>query len=282
MRMQVKECEHDGMTVYNEKRVRKFNNRELESVQQANSAKSKESSHIISFSEYCYSEFEIIRRLARVSDDQLIDSFEPQINLEVIRKFINAASAGKSGMQIVATHDKKFLIKEIDKVEKYVLCNFVDKYTSHLMANPRSTFAKIYGLYSLRIPRVQKVYFIVMQNLEMFNPKHILFRYDLKFSEQNRRKIDTIHDVAFVQDYLLQKDVTVDELFGEFQFEPMSKERVSNLGKEDNAFGMPRMQNREQDEFIRKTLAEKSSFNARVNASCYKRNGVSSFEQRMN
>ena len=52
-----------------------------------------------------------------------------------------------------------------------------------------------------------------MQNLDVFPDEKIVFKYDLKFSEVNRKHLDNIQDVYFIQEYLVNQDRTMLELF---------------------------------------------------------------------
>ena len=48
-------------------------------------------------------------------------SFDPEKNHRIFKTMTGAEKkqgAGKSGKQILMTHDKKFIVKEIDKEEK--------------------------------------------------------------------------------------------------------------------------------------------------------------------
>jgi len=45
-----------------------------------------------------------------------------------------------------------------------------------------------------------------MQNLEPFPSNSVIFRYDLKFSEVNRKHVDTETDLQVIQDFLISKD----------------------------------------------------------------------------
>ena len=76
----------------------------------------------------------------------------------------------------------------------------------HLEANPSCIFARIFGVFCLRIEHVSKYYFIIMQNLEPFPSKSVLFRYDLKFSEVNRKHVDAEADLHVIHDFLISKD----------------------------------------------------------------------------
>lgn len=104
------------------------------------------------------------------------------------------------------THDKRFIVKEIDKEEKEQIVNISIKYLKHLEANPTSILARIFGVFCLRIENVSKYYFIIMQNLEPFPSRSVIFRYDLKFSEVNRKHVDTETDLQVIQDFLISKD----------------------------------------------------------------------------
>jgi len=60
------------------------------------------------------------------------------------------------------THDKRFLVKEIDRNEKTNLIKFSEYYCEYIEGNEKSLLARIYGLFSLKLPQISKVYFIIM------------------------------------------------------------------------------------------------------------------------
>lgn len=66
-----------------------------------------------------------------------------------------------------------------------------------------SILAKIYGLFCFRIEGLNKFYFIVMQNLDYFPEDSVIFRYDLKFSEVNRKHVNAATDLVIINDYLM-------------------------------------------------------------------------------
>ena len=78
-------------------------------------------------------------------------------------------SAGKSGKSVIMTRDKKFILKEIDPGEKTTLIEISQHYLEFLVENPKTLIAKIYGIFSLKLPNINKVNFIVMQNIDSFS-----------------------------------------------------------------------------------------------------------------
>jgi len=50
------------------------------------------------------------------------------------------------------THDKRFLVKEIDSFEKNTLIKFSEYYSEYIEGNEKSLLARIYGLFSLKLP----------------------------------------------------------------------------------------------------------------------------------
>ena len=65
-------------------------------------------------------------------------------------------------MQVIPTFDKKFIFKEIDKIEKYELLNFCNKYFEYLKINKQSLMAKIFGMFSIKLQNQNKKYYILM------------------------------------------------------------------------------------------------------------------------
>jgi len=49
------------------------------------------------------------------------------------------------------TFDKKFIIKEIDSIEKGYLLRISSHYKTFIEDNPKTVLAKIYGLFSLKM-----------------------------------------------------------------------------------------------------------------------------------
>ena len=93
-----------------------------------------------------------------------------------------------------------------------MLIKIAEKYTEYLHDNPLSLLSKIYGLFSLKMPQINKVYFIVMHNFDIFSEQKVVFRYDLKFSEVNRKHVETANDLMFIHKYLISKDAKYTEL----------------------------------------------------------------------
>lgn len=142
-----------------------------------------------------------------MKNEDFTRSFDPEKNHKIFKKQINEKGAGKSGKQILMTHDKRFIVKEIDKEEKDQVVNISKKYQEHLEGNADGCiFARIYGVFCLRIENVSKYYFIIMQNLEPFPSHSVVFRYDLKFSEVNRKHVDAEADLQVIHDFLISKD----------------------------------------------------------------------------
>ena len=88
-------------------------------------------------------------------------------------------------------------------------------YAFHLVESKSSLMARIYGVFSLKLPNINKVYFIVMHSLDFCQDQKVVFRYDLKFSEVNRTHINTEQDLAFIQEYLVNKDSAYMELINQ-------------------------------------------------------------------
>ncbi len=141
----------------------------------------------LSFHEYHYISFSKIREKSKVTDSIISSSFSVDENQNVFEREINKKQAGRSGKQIIFTYDKKFILKEVDQMEKQYLLNIAEEYSEYLSDNESTLLARIYGLFSVRLRRgEEKMYFMIMQNLDSFPKGSVIFKYDLKFSEFNR------------------------------------------------------------------------------------------------
>jgi hypothetical protein len=72
----------------------------------------------IRIDEYQSEPFAKIRQLSGLKNEDIILSFDPEKNHRIFKKQLNEKGAGKSGKQILMTHDKRFIVKEIDSLEK--------------------------------------------------------------------------------------------------------------------------------------------------------------------
>ena len=76
---------------------------------------------ILKMKEYYFNGFENIRKLSSLKNEDFIKSFDPRLNHKIFKNQLDTKSAGKSGKSIIMTHDKKFILKEIEMCEKRTL-----------------------------------------------------------------------------------------------------------------------------------------------------------------
>jgi 1-phosphatidylinositol-4-phosphate 5-kinase len=122
----------------------------------------------LKFKEYHYKGFDQIRKASMICNEEFIKSFDPSLNHKIFKKQLSNKTAGKSGKSIIMTHDKKFILKEIEVAEKHTLCKNAEKYVEFITENSNTLLARIYGLFSLKLPHINKVHFIIMQNFDFF------------------------------------------------------------------------------------------------------------------
>lgn len=63
-----------------------------------------------------------------IQHTKIIDSFELDDNLELIKNSLSLKFAGRSGKQVMQTADKNFIIKEIGTQDKHSLINLSENY----------------------------------------------------------------------------------------------------------------------------------------------------------
>ena len=51
-----------------------------------------------------------------------------------------------------------------------------------------------------------------MHNFDFFSEQKVVFRHDLKFSEVNRKHVETANVLIFIQKYLISKDAKFTDL----------------------------------------------------------------------
>lgn len=109
--------------------------------------------------------FQNIRCLHSFKRELFIDSLLPYYNQRTLSKSFEKTAA-KGGKPLIKTHDKRFLIKEVNKEEKDTFLRLLPKYHQHLKKNPKSILAKILGIYSIKIEGKDKVYQILMESVD--------------------------------------------------------------------------------------------------------------------
>jgi len=145
----------------------------------------------------------------------LYESLNPKSNKKILEKSFEKTSA-KGGKPLIKTHDKRFLIKEVSEEERDFFLTLVKNYHGHLNSNPRSLLAKIYGCFSVKVNNKNKVYHILMENLDPLDDDFILFKYDMKFSTVNRKEIkDKYSTIRAIKNTILKQIPWANELFVE-------------------------------------------------------------------
>jgi len=73
-------------------------------------------------------------------------------------------SQGKSGSFFFFSHDKQFLIKTMTDSELETFQQFFKAFYHHLMNNPGSLIARIYGIFTVKMEDIAPVHLILMGN----------------------------------------------------------------------------------------------------------------------
>ena len=162
--------------------------------------------------EYASALFQNIRTVNSLSDQSLYNSLNPRANKKILMKSFEKTSA-KGGKPLIKTHDKRFLIKEISEGERDFFLSLVKDYHHHLNINPRSLLAKIYGCFAIRVNNKNKVYHILMENLDPIDDDFILFKYDMKFSTVNRKEISSNAQIRSIKKTFMKQMPWASELF---------------------------------------------------------------------
>ncbi|KAG5651826.1 hypothetical protein H0H81_007258 [Sphagnurus paluster] len=107
--------------------------------------------------------------------------------LSLTSKYIlsELGSPGKSGSFFYFSRDYRFIIKTIHHAEHSYLLRILPQYYAHVQANPHTLLSRFYGLHRVKLPRGQKIHFVIMNNI--FPPhRDIHETYDLKGSTVGR------------------------------------------------------------------------------------------------
>lgn len=145
--------------------------------------------HHFKFKEYSRSEFADIRCMFGLEDASLVNSIcggggDPKL----VQLNSNSRSFGsKFGQQFLFTsHDGRFVVKTMNKVEAHFLLEILGRYRAHLKARPGTLLPRFLGMYRVKLHHLQAVvYFVVMGSV--YNLRDSTQRvFDLKGSTLGR------------------------------------------------------------------------------------------------
>lgn len=138
--------------------------------------------------DYCPRIFRILHKADNNIDEVIATSLSPFLNIDGLKEM--KKSQGKSGSFFFFTSNNKFLIKTITNEELDTLLNgFMEKYYIHIINNPDSLLARLYGLYTITIKGISQVNIVLMQNINSLgnNHKSLYKIFDLKGSLVERK-----------------------------------------------------------------------------------------------
>ena len=138
--------------------------------------------------DYCPRIFRILHKADNNIDEIIANSLTPFHNIDGLKEM--KKSQGKSGSFFFFTNNNKFLIKTITNEELNTLLNgFMENYYIHIINNPDSLLARLYGIYTITIRGISQVNIVLMQNINSLGNNHkSLYRvFDLKGSLVERK-----------------------------------------------------------------------------------------------
>ena len=182
----------------------------------------------IEITEYAPEVFFSLRKLEKINNEEMKESFLPQKNLKGIKE-----SEGKSGSFFISTDDNKYMIKTLKKEEfELIRLTFLIKYINYLKENPESLICRIYGMYKLKMEKGKNVFIIIMKNLIGDLKDNIICQYDLKGSTLNRK---SNFDPQIV-DKKVMKDLNFDEFEIALLFSENNSNKIREIVKKDSEF----------------------------------------------
>ena len=182
----------------------------------------------IEITEYAPEIFFSLRKLEKIKNEEMIQSFLPQKNLKGIKE-----SDGKSGSFFISTDDNKYMIKTLKYKEfELIRLTFLTKYINYLKENPESLICRIYGMYKLKMEKGKNILIIIMRNLIGDLKDNIICQYDLKGSTLNRK---SNFDPQIV-DKKVMKDLNFDEFEIALLFSENNSKKIREITKKDSEF----------------------------------------------
>ena len=140
--------------------------------------------HVI-VKQYAPKTFQSIRKLSGITDEAMIESLDPSLNIKQIQ---NAGEgAGASGSFFFFTKDRNFILKTMSMKEIEHLLRVLPEYYEHLDTIKDSVLAKVFGIFTIRIDKFEPIHVMIMQNsLPKIQNAEINYLFDMKGSSINR------------------------------------------------------------------------------------------------
>ena len=137
--------------------------------------------------EYAPQKFQDIREMDKIDRKIIKISLSAKRNRD--QAFQAGESQGKSGSFFFFSHDRRFIFKTMNDGELQVMLEALPDYHDHLMKNPHSLLARIYGMYKVKMEDIVPVNLLVMANTNRCQSSTLIMNiYDLKGSVINRER----------------------------------------------------------------------------------------------
>ena len=187
--------------------------------------------------------FNWIRRQDDVTNDDIIKSLNPNDNREMA--FKAGEGSGKSGSFFFFSHDRNFIIKTMTNGEYETFVKWFKSYLLHLMKNKDSLFARIFGIFSVKIEKLEPVHLIMMHNTiqskfllsyyidPMWKEIKLKYLFDLKGSLINR---ETKLNMRKHKPGMTLKDINLLTIRKEenlLKFSPQDREKINDILEKD-------------------------------------------------
>ena len=128
--------------------------------------------------EYGKEYFDRIKEVCGIKDKDLLNSF---CAMTVFSSFKSQNTGGRSGAFLMMTPDERFVIKVINRNERYLMLDILPSYAQRICNFTESKIVRIFGLFKIRST---KHCFIIMENLVPCRKNALIF--DLKGSIEDR------------------------------------------------------------------------------------------------
>ena len=148
------------------------------------------------------------------STDCLHASLSPKFNRDMV--FKAGEGAGRSGSFFFFSHDRKFIIKTMTKGELDLFLKIQPRLSEHHKKTPRSLLCKIFGVFTVKMSKVDAVHIMLMENtMRLKDPDRLKHVFDLKGSRVDRKvkgqcsPSTTLKDINFIMAAKASKNFTL-------------------------------------------------------------------------
>ena len=184
--------------------------------------------------------FHHIRRIDKISIDDILSSLNPLNNIKKIKEM--KVSGGRGNNSLICTWDKKIIVKTIDDNEREIMTDKMIVDYHCLMKEEKSILSRIYGIFKIELKDKGSINVIVQKNMEELPLNTKILTFDFKGSTVDRQTIDkndtTMNSENIIKKYKnrVLKDIDLGIIGMRFVLDFENWQNITNIIDSDSLF----------------------------------------------